>query len=207
MALSGLGMVGFVLAHMLGNLQIFLGKDAFNSYAALIKGMPELLWVARIGLIAFVFLHIITGISLARENRAARPKNYAYKNTVQASLASRISLPTGMIILIFIAIHLAHFTLFFIHPEFASYTDLQGRHDAYRMVIEGFRVSSFAWFYVLAMLCLGYHLSHGISSVFQTLGISSKKLRPKLRLAAIGISAIVVLGFIAVPISVQLGII
>ena len=206
MAVTGLGLVGFIVGHMLGNLQIFLGQDVYNSYAAFIKGMPEFLWASRIGLLGFVFLHIATGISLYRENKAARPEQYAYNNTVQASLSSRISLPTGIVILLFIIIHLAHFTVLAIYPEFANYHDANGRHDVYRMVIEGFSVAPYAWFYIAAMFCLGYHLNHGVSSVFQTLGLANDKLLANLKKASLGLSVIIVLGFISAPLAVQLGI-
>lgn len=207
MAITGLGLVGFVVAHMVGNLQIFIGQKVFNDYAALLKGMPAVLWPARIGLLAFVLIHIATAISLSRQNQNARPKGYRAQNTVQASAASRYMLHSGIIILIFIGLHLAHFTLGYLQPEFYELKDSLGRHDVYSMVIHGFQTVPYAIFYIIAMICLGSHLSHATASMFQTIGISGPSLTPMIESAAKGISALIVLGYISIPVSVLVGLI
>jgi len=137
-AVTGLGLYLFVLIHLAGNLQVFGGPEMTNAYAYKLKSMPLVLWGARFGLLAIFSLHIFTGIRLALQNRAARPQAYAKSNTVQATLASRTMVQTGGMILLFVIFHLAHFTLFAIHPEYANLHDVKGRHDVYRMMIFGF---------------------------------------------------------------------
>jgi len=206
MAVTGLGLIGFVVIHMLGNLQIFIGQQAFNDYAALLKSMPAFLWPARIGLLAIVFVHVASAISLSRQNMSARPKSYRTQSTVQASGASRYMLHSGIIILVFIAIHLAHFTMGCLQPEFYALKDELGRHDVYSMVINGFLTVPYSIFYIIAMICLGLHLSHAVSSMFQTLGIYGPKLSPCIDKAAKAFALIIVIGYSAVPASVLLGI-
>jgi succinate dehydrogenase / fumarate reductase cytochrome b subunit len=207
MALTGLALVGFVVAHMVGNLQIFIGQKVFNDYAAMLKGMPAVLWPARLGLLAFVFIHVATAISLSRQNQNARPKAYRAQTTVQASAASRYMFHSGIIILVFIGIHLAHFTLGYLQPEFYEIQDQMGRHDVYSMVIHGFQTVPFSIFYIVAMICLGSHLSHAMASMFQTVGISGPSLTPKIEVAVKGLTALIVLGYISIPVSVLVGLI
>ncbi len=138
MAVTGVLLIGFIMAHMAGNLLVFVGPDAINDYAKLLKESGLILWVARIGLILIFVLHIASAIALKRENRKARPQAYAYKNTVQASIASRYMGLTGSVILLFVIGHLLHFTWTFFNPEYAALIDNQGRHDVYRMIVTGF---------------------------------------------------------------------
>jgi succinate dehydrogenase / fumarate reductase cytochrome b subunit len=116
MALTGLGLIGFVLIHMLGNLQIFLGPEALNSYAHALKSKPALLWTARLGLLTIFVAHVFMGLRLTALNRAARPVRYVCEDTVQASWASRNMMLTGLVILAFIIYHLAHFTFGVVKP-------------------------------------------------------------------------------------------
>jgi succinate dehydrogenase / fumarate reductase cytochrome b subunit len=111
MAITGLLLIGFVLAHMTGNLLVFLGPDAINSYAHALKDKPALLWTARLGLLVVFVVHVVLGIRLTMQNRAARPTPYVYEDTLQASWASRHMLLTGLVLLAFVVYHLAHFTL------------------------------------------------------------------------------------------------
>src|SRR3954451_9144890 len=110
MALTGLGLIAFVLAHMAGNLLIFAGKAALNNYAHALESNPGLLWSARLGLLAIFLIHVVLGIRLTRQNMDARPVDYVYPDTVQASFASRHMLFTGLLILAFVLYHLLHFT-------------------------------------------------------------------------------------------------
>ena len=111
MGVTGLALFGFVIGHMVGNLQIFLGPEALNAYGAFLKSMPKFLWVARIGLLACVALHIWSAIQLSLENKAARPTTYAASGNMGVSYAARTMIWSGLIVLAFIIYHLLHFTV------------------------------------------------------------------------------------------------
>ena len=204
--LTGIALILFLIAHLLGNLQIFAGPKAINDYAAFLESVPQLVWPARIGLLVMFVLHFSFALKLYLENRAARPKSYALEDTVQATVASRIMALSGTIILMFVIGHLLHFTLGIILPEYAELQDAQGRHDVYSMVIKGFQVTPIALFYVLALLLLWSHLSHGISSVFQSLGISHSKKGVIGNLGPV-LSSILIIGYVSIPLSVMFGLV
>lgn len=201
-AITGVGLFGFVIAHLLGNLQFFLGPKALNDYAATLKSMPAILWPARIGLLAFFVAHIYFTISLKRKNMAARPVPYAYQNTIQATVASRTMAITGIVLLAYVLFHLAHFTFGWTHPEQFHQLDPQGRHDVYAMVVAGFKNPLVSLFYVVAIGILSFHLSHGVASFFQTLGVTSIKNAPRLRAAALGIALFIFAGYSIIPLYV-----
>jgi succinate dehydrogenase / fumarate reductase cytochrome b subunit len=207
MAVSGLALFGFIVAHLAGNLQIFEGPEALNRYSAFLKSTGELLWIARIALIVMAVVHIWTATALTLENRAARPEAYARKDYIEASYASRTMHLSGIIILVYLIYHLMHFTFLSIHPEFSHFTDAQGRHDVYRMLVMSFQQPQIALFYIIANLLLGTHLSHGIYSMFQSLGLVGECARPKLRAAACVVGYGIFLGYAAIPLSVWLGIV
>jgi succinate dehydrogenase / fumarate reductase, cytochrome b subunit len=175
MAVTGLGLWVFVIVHMLGNLQIFLGPEKINSYAALLKATPALLWSARIGLLFIGILHVTAAAQLALANRRARPVGYEFKKPVASTFANRTMLISGLIILAFILFHLAHFTFGWVDPQFLRLEDAEGRHNVYRMMINGFSNPFVSIFYIVSMGLLLSHLSHGVSSLFQSLGLRSKK--------------------------------
>lgn len=205
MAVSGLALFGFIIGHLLGNLQIFLGPEAVNRYAAFLKGTGELLWIARIGLLTMAVIHIWTAVSLTLENQAARPHGYAAKTYVKASYASRTMHVSGLIVLAYLVYHLLHFTLHRVHPEFSAFVDEQGRHDVYRMVVLSFQVPSIAWAYMIANALLGMHLSHGFYSLFQSLGLMNGELRRKMTGLAHAVGYGIALGYISIPLSIWLG--
>jgi succinate dehydrogenase / fumarate reductase cytochrome b subunit len=204
--LTGIALILFLIAHLLGNLQIFAGPKAINDYAEFLKSVPQLVWPARAGLLLMFVLHFTFALKLYLENKAARPKSYAVDNTVQATVASRIMALSGTIILMFVIGHLLHFTLGIILPEYAELQDAQGRHDVYSMVIKGFQVTPVALFYIIALLLLWSHLSHGISSVFQSLGITHSK---KGIIGNVGpiLSSILIIGYISIPLSIMFGLV
>ena len=175
MAITGFGLWIFVIVHMLGNLQIFLGPEKINSYAALLKATPALLWSARIGLLFIATLHVVAATQLVRANRRARPISYKFKKPVDSTFANRTMWISGLIIFAFILFHLAHFTFGWVYPEFLRMEDAAGRHDVYRMMITGFSNPVVSIFYIVSMGLLLSHLSHGVSSLFQSLGLRSKK--------------------------------
>lgn len=206
MALTGIFLLGFVIAHMIGNLQIFLGAEAINSYAEHLEEMPYLLWPARIFLLVTLSLHVVSAISLAIQNKNARPIAYSHQSTIQASYASRTMVMSGVIILAFIIFHLAHFTFGRIHPEFAELADIEGRHDVYSMVILGFQDKTVSAIYIFAMTLLCLHLSHGISSFFQSIGLSNQKSQEKFKKLAKLIALAIFVGNTSIPIASMLGI-
>ena len=205
MGLTGLVLFGFVLIHMLGNLQIFMGQEAYNGYAAFLKGTAELLWSARLVLLASVLLHIASGLRLAWLNRAARPVAYTHKRFVKATLTSRTMALSGLVVMAFIIYHLLHFTLGVVQPEYFELVDAKGRHDAYSMFIYGFRNVYIAASYMVAMVLLGMHLNHGASSMFQSLGLNHPRFNGLLQRVGPVFSIIIVLGNISMPIAVLLG--
>lgn len=200
MAVTGIILLGFVFAHMMGNLQIYLGRDVLNAYALKLRDVPAVLWSARaILLIAFV-LHVWTTISLARIKKAARPIAYVKKDNVGSSYASRTMLWTGPTIAAFVIYHLLHFTWGTAHPNFKELMP-------YDNVVAGFSVPIVSIVYIIAMLLLGMHIYHGAWSMFQTLGASHPKYSPLLRRFAAIFAALIVAGNISIPVSVMLGIV
>lgn len=205
MALTGLVLFGFVLVHMLGNLQIYLGQDAYNTYAHFLKSVPELLWPARIVLLGSVMLHIASGLRLAAINRAARPEPYRFKKYTKASFNSRFALTSGLVVLSFIIYHILHFTLGLTDPSHYTLLDDKGRHDVYSMFIYGFQNIYVCGFYILSMVLLGLHLSHGVSSLCQTLGLNHPRLNGLINNLGPIFATVVVLGNVSMPIAAALG--
>lgn len=202
MAITGAGLMLFVIAHLLGNLQVFLGPDVFNNYAATLQSLPELLWPARIGLLALVSVHLALAFQLRNINKGARPRAYGQQNTIQAAPSSLYMLETGIVILIFVVIHLLHFTFGALQPEFFHAVDPKGRHDVYSVLIHGFQNRLYAGTYLFCMAMLGVHLSHAVTSMLQTLGLpTTRDLRRVGRFVGYGIA----LGYSLIPIAVQLG--
>lgn len=176
MALTGLGLYLFVIIHLLGNLQVFAGPTKINEYAHTLKATPPILWGARFGLLAIFVLHVTAAAQLARANRQARPQNYAVGKPVASTFAQRTMVVSGLILLAFILFHLSHFTIGLVNPQYLEFHDpLTGYHDVRRMMIEGFSNPLVAVFYIVSMGLLLLHLSHGVSSTFQSLGLRSKK--------------------------------
>ena len=212
MAITGLVLVGFVIAHLIGNLQIFIGREALNRYGHFLQTTPELVWPARIGLLVMVALHIIAAISLTRENRAARPVPYAHYEIVAASYASRTMFMSGLIVLVFIIYHLLHFTvqvpqINLTGQDFRLLEDSKQRHDIYGMMVAGYRNPLVSGFYVLGIALLSLHLSHGISSLFQSLGLSNSVYMRFLEKLAKVVAVAIFIGYISIPAAVLMGVV
>ena len=205
-AITGLSLVGFVIVHMLGNLQILWpnhgGMEHINSYAQHLHDLSPLLWLARIVLLVFFFAHIYYTIKLARENRAARPQKYARPARIVASVPVLTMIISGLILLGFILFHLAHFTFKWVKPEYQTYYDAAGRPDVYHMVVIGFSSWLISGFYILSMFLLCMHISHGFSSVFQTFGIRNKMLAPLLDKGSYVLGFILFAGNSAIPLAI-----
>lgn len=207
MAVTGLALVGFILAHLLGNLTIFFGPDALNGYAKKLQNLGPFLWVARISLIGIVLAHILTAIKLTQENRAARPEGYQFKKVIQTSYAARTMPMSGLIILAFIIFHLLHFTFKKTHPEISHLMTAKGYHDVYSMVVLSFQKIEVVLVYVIAQILLAMHLSHGLSSLVQSLGLSNSSFRGKLEGAAKATCFIIFATYISIPLSCFFGIV
>jgi succinate dehydrogenase / fumarate reductase cytochrome b subunit len=202
MAVTGAILFGFIIAHLAGNLQIFEGREKLNAYGRFLHSIGELLWPARIVLIISVVLHITATVQLALLKKRARPVGYSRREAIASSYASRTMYWSGPIVLAFVIFHLLQFTAGYIHPESQF---IEG--DVYHNVVAGFQVWWVSVWYILSVSLLGLHLSHGISSMFQSLGFNHPKHTPVLKSAAVAVAVVIVLGYISIPISVLLGIV
>lgn len=203
MAVTGLILVGFVIAHLAGNLQVFLGPEALDEYALFLRERPAVLWGARAVLLAAVAAHIIAAVQLTRLKNRARPEGYRRKENIGSSYASRTMMWSGPIIAAFVIYHLLHFTFGLAHP---SYPDFES-HRVYRNVVAGFQQPVVAIAYIVAMVMLGLHLYHGLWSMFQTLGINHPGYNLGLRRFAAVTTSIIVAGNVSIPLAVLLGLV
>lgn len=199
MAATGLIGIGFVIGHMLGNLQVFLGPAKFNAYAHFLRSLGELLWVVRAVLVAAVVLHVVAAVQLSRRRLAARPVGYKQGSQHEVStFASRTIRWGGALLLLFLVFHILHFTTLSVFRDYST-------TDVYANVIRGFSVWWVVLLYVVAMAALGLHLHHGIWSSLRTLGASKASTDPLKRPVAAAVAIVVWLGFTVIPIAVFAG--
>jgi len=206
-ALTGAVLVGFLIAHLSGNLLLYLGADTFNAYGQSLKDMPAVVWGARFILLIAIVIHIYATITLTNLNKNAKPIGYAKPQYVSTKFSGRMMFIAGITILAFVIYHLPHYTLGWIQPEYFSFKDSMDRHDIYTMTVMGFRNPIISLFYIVAMLGVGVHLHHGIRSMFQTMGIYGEEINKKIEKVSLAITILVTFGFISIPISVLVGII
>lgn len=214
-AITGLSLSTFVLFHMIGNLKMFSGRDGINAYAEFLKhDLGVLIWVARGGLVATISIHLFLTLRLALRLKAARPIGYYKQKTAQASPQSLYMIWTGLVTAAFIAFHLAHYTLGYVHDagveggNRVNYMDLRddkGRHDVYSMVISGFSTPWISALYIVCQVLLFLHLTHGIPSSLQTLGLVGRRFTPAARMLGYGIASLVLAGNLAIVIAVWTG--
>ncbi len=207
MAITGIILVGFVVGHMIGNLQIFIGQDQLNAYAQALKDLPVLTTIVRAVVLFSVLVHIWYGVTLYLENRASRPIKYVVNRTVQATLASRTMFWTGLGVLTYVVYHLLHFTFIVTNPQYENLTDSLGRHDVYSMVVLGFQNYLISGVYLVAMFFVAYHLSHALFSLLQTLGLNNPRVQPWLKRIVYCLSVVIFIGYASIPIAVLVGII
>jgi succinate dehydrogenase / fumarate reductase cytochrome b subunit len=200
MAVTGAMMFAFVVGHMLGNLQMFEAPEHINAYGHFLHNLGELLWIERGIMLLAIALHITATVQLALRSRAARPIGYSRQQAIASDYASRTMYWSGPIVLAFLIFHLLQFTAGYVHPHA---TFVEG--DVYDNVVSGFQVWWVSAWYIFSLCLLGLHLSHGIWSMFQTVGIAHPRLTPLLKYAARAIAVLVVLGYVSIPISVLLG--
>jgi succinate dehydrogenase / fumarate reductase, cytochrome b subunit len=200
MAVTGAMMFAFVVGHMLGNLQMYEAPEHINAYGHFLHNLGELLWIERGVLLLAIVLHITATVQLALRSKAARPIGYSRKEAINSSYAARTMYWSGPIVLVFIIFHLLQFTAGYIHPQ-AQFV----AGDVYGNVVSGFQVWWVSVWYIFAVSLLGLHLSHGLWSMFQSVGLAHPRLSPYLRTSARAIAILIVLGYISIPISVLAG--
>lgn len=206
MAVSGLLLAGFVVAHMLGNLKMFQGAEAMDAYAVFLRELgypvlPEygLLWIARLALLGAVGIHAVAAFQLWQQSRKARPTGYRKEDSQVFSYASRTMRWGGVIVLLFVVYHILHFTTGTVHPDFEY-------GMVYANVVVGFQNPLVAGFYLVAVGALALHLYHGIWSVFATLGVQNPKVERLRRPLAAGIALFLFVGYATVPVGVVAGV-
>lgn len=204
-ALTGAFMVLFLMAHMIGNLQVFEGRGVapeltkLNQYAELLRKEIAILWGFRLALLGSVFLHVMTTIQLTWQNREARPVEYASRKWVETTPASRMMIWGGIALGLYIVYHVLHFTTGTVHG------DLYTHGDVYDNVIRSFQRPWISAVYIVAQVALFFHLYHGVLSAAQTLGVSHPTYLDFAKKAGVALSLIISLGFLIVPVSVLLG--
>ena len=205
-AVTGVILIVFVIGHLLGNLQIFLGPEWINAYSQHLRDLGPILWMIRAFLLASVILHIYFTILLAIENRRARPEAYRDRNYVKASWASRHMVVSGLVVLSFIIFHLLHFTARRFNPQFPLLKlDPLNRYDVYSMMVYGFQNVYVSAFYIVGLFLLTLHLTHGSSSFFQSLGLNDERLSPKLAIGGRIFAWLLFVGYASIPLAVLLG--
>lgn len=202
MAVTGAILFGFVLVHMLGNLQVYLGPEAMNNYGLFLRQVLHGtgIWIARAVLLAAAALHVWSATSLTLDSRRARPVGYREQKWRESTYASRTMRWSGVILLLFVIYHLLHFTTGTLHQSF-----IEG--DVYHNFVAGFRVVPVSIAYIVAMLALGLHLRHGLWSMCQTLGVSHPRYMRAAHVGAWIFAAIIVIGNISFPLAVLAGIV
>jgi len=200
MAVTGLILFGFVIGHMIGNLQVYLGPEVINRYGEFLRevGHGGALWVARGVLLLSVGLHIWSAASLTMDNQRARPVDYRERTNRESTYASRTMRWSGVIVLLFVVYHLLHFTFGSVHPDFVP-------GDVFHNFVVGFRSVAVSGFYIVAMLCLGLHLYHGVWSMLQTLGLNHPRYNNLRHAAATFVTVAIVAGNISFPLAVMTG--
>lgn len=198
MAITGLGLVGFTITHLLGNLLIFLGPDAFNLYAYKLTSNP-LIYVAEAGLLSMFLAHLVLAGILRVQNSNARPVKYYMKKSSGRgeTFASKTMPITGVIMLAFIILHLINFKY---GAHYETVVDGQKLRDLYRVVIEYFSNPFYVAWYVFAVTALGVHTSHGLQSSLQSIGVNHPKYTPTFKKISCAYGCVVAVGFSALAI-------
>jgi succinate dehydrogenase / fumarate reductase cytochrome b subunit len=206
MALSGAVLIGFLFAHMVGNLKMYMGADAFNHYAEFLReiGYPILphmvgLWMFRLVLLACVGLHMLSAWQVYTQSKNARGGSYKKEESLSFAYASRTMRWGGVIIGAFVVYHILHFTVGSALPEFVH-------GEAYDNVIYGFRNPLIVAFYVVTLIMITFHVYHGLWSALQTVGANHPKYNPFRRPLALGLALLLLLGFLTVPVGVMAGV-
>ncbi len=199
MAISGLLLTGFLIAHLLGNLSLLQSNEAFNAYAQKLEDLGPLLVVAEIGLAALFLFHIVLALMVSLRSKSARKICYrASGNTGQATIGSRTMRISGLLMLVFLIIHILDF-------RFKKLIGAEGSEDLANLVVERVTSPLGAGIYILAALLVGFHLSHGFKSAFQTLGFRNNKFNGTVQCLGLGLAILLALGFAIIPVALLMG--
>jgi len=201
MSITGLALTSFVFMHLLGNISLFSGPEGINSYAKMLHGLGPFLWVVRLIMAAALGLHMVFAIQLTLENRAARASKYAVNKHLSATSAGKNMIWTGLLIAFYLGYHLLHFTAQVVMPEFSASRNLDalGRPDVFSMVVRSFQSTAVSVVYVTAMAAVGLHLSHGLQSMVQTLGLNNARTQPVVVKIGAAAALALFLGYAAIP--------
>jgi succinate dehydrogenase / fumarate reductase cytochrome b subunit len=202
MAVTGVIGIAFLITHVLGNLLVFQGPEALNSYSHFLKRSAEFLWLVRTVLIVAVIAHVIAAYQLTMQNRAARPVDYFRHEPQVSTLAARTMRWGGLLLLVFIPLHILHFTTGTLRP-----TGFFSPADVYANVIASFRIWWVSLFYILAMIALGAHVYHGAWSSPRTIGLIRPSNEPMHHRISLAIALFLWIGFTAVPLAILFGVI
>ncbi len=206
MAVSGVALALFVLQHMAGNLQVFLGREEYNEYAHFMQSLGELKWAARLGLLGLLALHVGSAVMLVQRNREARPTDYqADRKNKASSVASRSMALSGLVILFFVIYHLLHFTVGVVHPECFELFDQNGHRDVYNNFVHSLGNPLIGGAYIVANVFVALHLSHSLTSIFQTLGLMEGRFREQMRIVGPVFGIIILLGNLSMPLACMFG--
>ena len=201
MAVTGLILVSFICVHLLGNMSLFVGADAINAYAHKLQSLGPIVWIFRLVMLAVFAVHVAFGIALTVENSSARPIAYMQKVNETSTFSSRSMIVTGVVILVFVVMHILHFTgHFWVDNVESLVVPATGYFDVYTMVVQGFNKVAFLLVYLIAMACVFLHIFHGIGSFFQTLGLTNDKTLDYVGNFGKLVSFVLVIGYFAVVI-------
>jgi len=202
MGVTGLILILFITGHVLGNMSLFAGPDGINAYAVHLRALGPVLWLIRLVMLAIFVVHIWVGISLTLENRAARPLDYNQKENLRTGFASETMWISGLVLLVFVVYHVLHFTLHavLVPAGTAELVDAVGRFDVYTMVVSSFKqIKLNVVLYIIGMVFLFFHVSHGFGSFFQSLGLNREATIPKFNLVGKFYAFVVALAYASIP--------
>src|SRR5210317_20886 len=205
MAVTGIVLVAFVCVHLLGNSSLFVGADAINAYAQKLHSLGPFVWVFRLVMLVAFALHIVFGIQLTLENKAATPEANVQVKRLKTGFGAETMIVSGLVMLAFVIYHLLHFTVRVTNPEIYVPLGGDGMVDVYFMVVNGFKRVLPVIVYLAGMLFLFLHVSHGFQSLFQTLGLSNDKSLPATGMVSKLVGYVLLLGYIAIPLSIVFG--
>ena len=209
MSVTGIILIKFLFIHLIGNSSIFLGPNGINLYAQSLHSLPPLVWGFRAVMLFIFLVHIYFAIKLTLENKEAKPVAYAIDKTLVATFSSKTMIWTGLIIFAFVIYHLLHFTIQITTPNFAASLnpDNLGRPDVFKMIVLSFQKGTISFVYAFALLALMLHLSHGIQSIFQTLGLNTQTLMPKIKIVGTVVALLILIGYLSIPTAILMGIV
>ena len=209
MAVSGLLLVLFVLQHLVGNLKVFGGQDAFNAYAEFMQGLGLIKWGARFVLLGLLVVHVVSAFELRARNAAARPSRYAVRRTAASTWYGRTMMVSGVLVLAYLTYHIAHFTGEIVNYEPLTVRGADGQlhRDIYTNFVRSLSSPIIGGFYILGNVALAFHVAHGVSSMLRTLGVSQGRFRAALEKLGPATGLLLGAGNVSMPLACMLGII